>query len=275
MKQSRIVLIALLALGALAGCDSDPPTAPTPPTPQAPVPPATLTGLTVFAPESLVVAGSTLALRAHGRYSDGSSQPVQPQWLVSPAAVAEVTAAGVLNARAPGEARVTARLAEFEAQTTVRVTPNYAGTWRGSWQRLECFGPRCGEGDLSNPTVDLLISQAANGRELSAVLLFGPWNASRYAMSGRALSIGAEASLFVFWVERGPAGERLLEISTNSGSIVMSERQTINGRLSMRFTEGGQVTRLELTLDELALVSRAVRVPTITPRLGTTQVELK
>jgi hypothetical protein len=263
MKRASIALVVLLALGAAAGCDSDTPTTPTPPpATQAPVPPpATLTGLTVFAPESLLVAGSTLALRAHGRYSDGSSQPVQPQWLVSPSAVAEISAAGVLTARASGEARVTARLAEFEAQTTVRVTPNYAGTWRGSWQRLECFGPRCGEGDLSNRTVDLLISQAANGRELSAVMLFGPWDPSRYAMSGRALSIGSEASLFLFWLERGPAGERLLEISTNSGTIVMSDRQTINGRLSMRFTEGGQVTRLELTLDELALVSRAVRAP--------------
>lgn len=263
MKRSQTIILLLAALSTVGACNRDTPTAPTPPPQnQEPVPvPATLTGLVVSAPESQVVVGSSLAMRANGRYSDGTLIPVQPQWSVSPAAAADISPSGVLTARSPADVRVTARLAEFEAQVNVRVAPNYAGTWRGSWRRLECFGPRCGQGDFSNPVVDLLITQTGTGRVLSAVMLFGPWDGARYVLSGRGLSVGGDASLGLFWLERGPAGERLFEISTLSSAIAVSERQTLGGRMSMRFTEGRDVTRLEFNLVELALVSRAVRLP--------------
>lgn len=262
MRRSPAALLLLALLAAAAGCNRTTPTAPTPPPPQnqTPAPPAaTLTGIVIAAPERLVLTGASLALRASGRYSDGTLVPVEPQWSVSPAAAAEVSPSGLLTGLSPADVTVTARLAEFEARVTVRVAPNYAGTWRGTWRRLECFGPRCGQGDLANPVVDLLITQTATGRELSAVMLFGPWDATRYALSGQGLSLGADASLNVFWLERGPPGERLFEISTLSGTIAVSERQTLGGRMSMRFTEGSDVTRLEFNLVELGLVSRAVR----------------
>lgn len=262
MSRSSAVILLLVTLSAAAGCNRDVPTAPTPPPQnQNSAPPVTLTGLVVSAPESFVVAGSSVALRANGRYSDGSVLPVQPQWSVSPTDAADISPAGVLTARRPAEVRVTARLAEFDAQASVRVVPNYAGTWRGPWRRLECFGRRCEQGNLSNPIVDLLITQTGNGRELSAVMLFGPWDGTRYALSGRGLSIAADASLGLFWLERGQAAERLLEITTTSSAITVSERQTLNGRMSMQFTEGRDITRLEFTLEELGLVSRAVRIP--------------
>ena len=263
MRRSAAVIIVLVAtLSATGGCNRDLPTAPTPPPQtQAPAPAITLTGLVVSSPESALVAGSSLALRANGRYSDGSLIPVQPQWSVSPAAAAEISQEGVLTARRSADVRVTARLADFEAQADVRVMSNYAGTWRGPWRRLECFGRRCEQGNFANPITDLLITQTGNGRELSAVMLFGPWDGTRYALSGRGLSIAADATLGWFWLERGPSGERLLEITTTASTITVSERQTLNGRVSMRFTEGGDVTRLEFTLEELALVSRGVRIP--------------
>ncbi|MGE0863125.1 MAG: hypothetical protein AB7P34_04415 [Vicinamibacterales bacterium] len=62
-------------------------------------------------------------------------------------------------------------------------------------------------------------------------------------------------------MERGPAGERLLEISITSGDLTLSDRQTLSGRMSMQFTEGRDVTRLEFNLVDLALISRSVRLP--------------
>lgn len=263
MRSPAVIMIVLAALVAAGACDRDVPTAPTPP-PQnqnPPPAPATLTGLIVSSPQGFVVAGSSLAFRASGRYSDGSVQPVQPQWSVVPPAAADISPDGVLTGRSYGDVTVTARLSEFEARTGVRVVANYAGTWRGSWRRLECFGQRCGLGDFANPTVDLLIAQHGNGRELSAVMLFGPWDATRYALSGRGLSIGPAASLGLFWLERGPAGERLFEIGTSSSQITVSAVQTLNGRMSMRFNEGRDMTRLEFTLNDLVLVSRTVSIP--------------
>jgi len=95
---------------------------------------------------------------------------------------------------------------------------------------------------------------------LSAVMLFGPWDATRYALSGRGSSSGAAYSLGLFWLERGPAGERLFEISTRSSMITVTPSLTLSGRMTMMFTELGEQTRLELTLGDLVLVSRAVRI---------------
>ncbi|MGE0863126.1 MAG: hypothetical protein AB7P34_04420 [Vicinamibacterales bacterium] len=173
MTRWPVVLLVLTTLGVAGACERDHPAAPTPPQAQDPVPaPATMTGLVVSVPE-------TLALRANARYSDGLLPPVQPQWSVTPVGAAEVSPSGVLTTRVPGDVRITARLAEFEAQITVRVAPNYAGTWRGPWRRMECFGPRCGQGDFANPTIDLLVTQAAIGPGLTAVMLFGPWDGTR------------------------------------------------------------------------------------------------
>lgn len=262
MRQSPAVIIAVFVALTAAGCDRSTPTAPTPaPQNQNPTPPpATLTGIVVSSPQGFLVAGASLALRASGRYSDGSVQPVQPQWSVVPPAAADISPSGVLTGRSYGDVTVTARLSEFEARTGVRVVPNYAGSWRGPWRRLECFGRRCGQGDFSNPIVDLLITQHENGRDLSAVMLFGPWDATRYALSGRGSSVGPAASLGLFWLERGPAGERLFEISTRSSMITVTPSQTLSGRMTMMFTERGEQTRLELTLGNLVLVSRAVRI---------------
>jgi hypothetical protein len=169
----------------------------------------------------------------------------------------------LLVARSHGSATIAARYQGLETRSTIIVTPDYSGTWRGGWRRLECFGPRCREGDFANPTVDLLISQhdSLGSQTLEAVMSFGPWNETRYVLSGGGnVGIAGSPSLFFFWLERGPQGERLREISLPADNVTLDPSQTLSARASMRLREGEEMTRLEFVLENLRLISRAVRV---------------
>ena len=242
-----------------APASSTPPPA-TPPVP--PSPAATLVGLTLPQLPSTIVAGTTLQLQATARFSDGSIQMVQPAWLVAPAIV-EISPTGLMVARSQGSVTITARYQSFEARNTITVVADYSGTWRGAWRRLECFGPRCREGDFADPTVELLIAQHASlgSLMLSAVMSFGPWNETRYVLSGRGnVGIIGSPSLSFFWLERGPQGERLREISLTVNNITIDSAQTLSARASMMLREGEEMTRLEFALENLRLISRAVRV---------------
>jgi hypothetical protein len=240
------------------------PTSSTPPPSTPPVPPApaaTLTGLAIAQMPSMIVTGASIQLQATARYSDGSIQAVQPEWLAS-SAIVDISTTGLMLAKSQGSAAITARYQGLEARSGVIVVPDYTGTWRGGWRRLECFGPRCSEGDFASPTAELLLAQhdSLGSLMLSGVLSFGPWNETRYVLSGRGnVGIAGPPSLFLFWIERGPQGERLREVSLTVNNITLDPAQTLSARASMMLREGEEMTRLEFTLDNLRLVSRAVR----------------
>jgi hypothetical protein len=235
-----------------------PPSAP----PLLPSPAAAVIGLAITQLPSTMVVGTNLQLQAVARFSDGSVQTVQPEWL-SQGGIVEISPAGLLAARGQGSATIIARHQGFETRAGIFVVPDYSGTWRGGWRRLECFGPRCRDGDFAHPTVDLLISQhdSLGSQLLTSVMSFGPWNETRYVLSGRAnVGITGSPSLFFFWLERGPQGERLREISLQGNNVTIDAAETLSARASMMLREGEEMTRLEFMLEHLRLVSRAVRV---------------
>ena len=233
--------------------------------PTAPTPTPTLSGLAVSRLPSQIVVGSTVQVQATARFSDGTVQAVTPQWTVS--FQAEITPAGLLTAKNAGSATVFATYQGFTANSSFFVVPDYSGTWRGGWRRLECFGPRCSEGDRANPAVELLIGQHSGSvSTLSAVMSFGPWSESRYVLTGRGnLGIAPTTALYLFWLERGPNGERLRENQIELTSVGLDAAQTLSARGSMLLREGSETTRLEFTLDRLGLVSRNVAAGLFVP----------
>ena len=257
-----VFALALLSMWHVACGSSDDRTASAP---TAPTPPPTLSGLAVSRLPSQIVVGSTVQVQATARFSDGTVQAVTPQWTVS--SQVEITPAGLVTAKNPGSATVFATYQGFTANSSFFIVPDYSGTWRGGWRRLECFGPRCSEGDRANPTVELLIGQhSGSGASLSAVMSFGPWNESRYVLTGRGnLGIAPTTALFLFWLERGPNGERVRENQIELTSVGLDAAQTLSARGSMLLREGSETTRLEFTLDRLALVSRTVEAARFAP----------
>ena len=255
-----IVLMLMLAPGHLA-CGSS--TDGTPTSPSAPAsPPPALSGLALSQLPSQIVVGARVQLQATARFSDGSVQTVTPLWAVTPQA--EITPVGMLLAKSVGSATVSATYQGVSANSSVFIVPDYSGTWRGGWRRLECFGPRCSEGDRANAMVELLIAQHTGlSASLSAVMSFGPWDETRYVLTGRGnVGIAPTTALFLFWLERGASGERLRENQIELTSVAVDAAQTLSARGSMLLREGAETTRLEFTLDRLGLVSRTVSAAT-------------
>jgi hypothetical protein len=125
-----------LAFGAImlaaAACDH-PPTQPT-----TVVPDTKPTLLTITPSTSLLKVGTSETFSAFAVFPDGSGQSVVAQWSIDQSAVAMVQSTGVLTALGAGAATITARYRERSASQSLRVIPDYAGTWEGTIAVVEC-----------------------------------------------------------------------------------------------------------------------------------------
>ena len=125
-----------LAFGAImlaaAACDH-PPTQPT-----TVVPDTKPTLLTITPATSLLKVGGSETFSAFAVFPDGSGQSVAAQWSIDQSAVATVQSTGVLMAVGAGMATITATYRERSASRSLRVIPDYAGTWEGTVTVVEC-----------------------------------------------------------------------------------------------------------------------------------------
>jgi hypothetical protein len=113
-------LLAVVTLLALAACESSSPTAPTSGTLQ-----VTLTA-------SIVRMGDTATATAVQ-----AGAPVGATWSSSDGSVATVSATGVITARRAGRATITATTGTASGAATVRVVPDFAGSWAGPLFRAQ------------------------------------------------------------------------------------------------------------------------------------------
>lgn len=110
-KSHKLALIPLLLVAA---CGDDPGTGPAP-----------ITAIDVVAPSNVVVVGRSMAVEVEARAAGGGSVPAPTvSWSTSDAAVADVSAAGVVTGVGEGEAVITATVEEHEASLAVRVAPD-------------------------------------------------------------------------------------------------------------------------------------------------------
>ncbi len=143
MRYIAITIALALSLIGCGGSDGGGnPTAPTSPPAPSPTPtptptPVTLASLTVTGPGctaspglfegvcATTSVGGTIQLAARAAMSDGSTQDVTDRstWASNRAAIATVTAAGLVTFRAPGDADVTATYQGRVAGQTIHVDP--------------------------------------------------------------------------------------------------------------------------------------------------------
>jgi hypothetical protein len=106
------------------------------PAPSPVVPNATVTHVDIAAPSAFVLLGAGEQLTATATLSNGATQSASGTWLSDAPAVASVSAGGVLTGVSPGLANIT-----FEGsaeRVSVRVVPNYGGTWTGTAKLTTC-----------------------------------------------------------------------------------------------------------------------------------------
>lgn len=124
----RLVLVALVLVAACGG--SKTPTAPDP----------TVTTIAVTFSGSTALVGGTYALSATAALSDGTTQQITTTgtWGVSPASLASISSDGTLTALAAGTAIVTISHRGQQGSVSVRIVPDYAGNWLGSYTVDSC-----------------------------------------------------------------------------------------------------------------------------------------
>lgn len=169
----------MLALG-LGACSSTP-TAPTPPpaSPVSPLPPADrIVAMSVLGNQWIATNGGAVQMTARVftrlASSEGPGEFVDTTehvtWSVEPAGVVAVDRQGRVTPVANGTARVIATLRERSASNSVRVLPDYSGTWSGDYIITGCSGaadPRtCGrimfsvsDGSRTRHSFNLVLSQ--------------------------------------------------------------------------------------------------------------------
>jgi hypothetical protein len=104
--------------------------APTQPSPS-------VTGLAVLPAGDLVKVGGSVDLVLQATYSNGTTESMSATWTSSNDAVARVSN-GRVTAIGPGEAVIAAECPHGRATTSIRVVPDYQGSWGGEYRMLSC-----------------------------------------------------------------------------------------------------------------------------------------
>ncbi len=127
----RIALCLALLIG-VAGCGkkSSSPTTPT----QTP----TTSSVSITATTDMLKIGDAVAFTASATMSDGTTRTITPAWVSSSTAVVTVDAAGTVRGMGSGQATISITYDSRQATQTIRVVPDYGGTWRGDYALVSC-----------------------------------------------------------------------------------------------------------------------------------------
>jgi len=119
------------ALGLVACLSACAPTAPSP----------SLDSLSIFVEDQFMFVGASQTLMARAFFSDGSLATVTGgTWSSDTPSVATVGPTGLVQALAPGRVTFFLDYRGMQARTSLWVTPDYRGTWVGTYVVQTCAG---------------------------------------------------------------------------------------------------------------------------------------
>lgn len=157
------VAVAVFACLGLAACNK---------APQTPSP--TVTTLAVSPATDLIRIKATEKFSVTATYSSGTVEAVTPSWASDNSTVASVDAAGTVTGVSSGQANITASFQGKTASRTLRVVPDYTGTWAGTWTVTSCqvqgnfrsdwCGPLQGNSFPATLTIDAQSRDVVSGR---------------------------------------------------------------------------------------------------------------
>jgi hypothetical protein len=131
MLHRALLTVVVLGLAACGGGSSSPAT----PTP-APV--ATAVSLAISPSTDLIKIQGTESFTVTATMSDGSSKAVSGTWASDASAIATVDTAGKVTGVSAGQASIAVSYGGVSARRTIRVVPDYQGSWSGDYTVLTC-----------------------------------------------------------------------------------------------------------------------------------------
>jgi Bacterial Ig-like domain (group 2) len=134
----RRLVLALLTL-CVAGCgggggSSSSSSSPSSPTTTAP----TTVSVAISPSTDMLKIRGTETFTVTATMSDGTSRAVAGTWTSGAAPVATVDSSGKVTAVASGQATITVTYSGASATRTIRVVPDYQGSWTGDYTVLSC-----------------------------------------------------------------------------------------------------------------------------------------
>lgn len=145
-----VVLCPLMMLVACGGGGSNTPTAPAPP----PAPTTTSLGITLG---DIVLVDRTLTATATATLSNGQTQSVTSGWRSSASDIATVSDSGTVRGVANGTSVISVASGGQSASKTIRVAPDYDGSWSGFHTVMTCRDSGELAGACADPELQSLI----------------------------------------------------------------------------------------------------------------------
>src|SRR5262245_34880809 len=144
----RQLCAVLLCAVLLASCSRETPTGPTPPVtppPAANLPPAsTVISISLLGdmwiPTTAAPVQQTARLGTSNQPFEYTAATDGVTWSIEPAGVALIDQHGRVTPVAIGTATVTARYGDKTGTNSIRVLPDYSGTWSGQFRITGCTG---------------------------------------------------------------------------------------------------------------------------------------
>lgn len=128
MTRVSIIVGIAACVCAAAACDKSTPGTPSP----------TVSTLALSPGTDLVKIKASEKFSVTATYTSGASEGVSPTWTSDNQAVATVDAGGTVTGVAAGQATITASYQGKTATRAIRVVPDYAGRWAGTWAVTRC-----------------------------------------------------------------------------------------------------------------------------------------
>lgn len=132
----RRSLLPVISLAVLAACGGGGGGAPSSPGPVTPAP--TTVSVAISPATDLITIQGTATFSATATMSDGSTKSVSGTWVSDPAAVATVDGSGRVTGIGSGQATVSVTYDNVKASRTIRVVPDYQGSWAGEYAVTAC-----------------------------------------------------------------------------------------------------------------------------------------
>lgn len=229
MKRACAV-VALVALAAACG-DSNPQK-----------PSRAVTTLTVAPATDMIKLKATETYSVSATFTTGATEQVSAAWTSDNQAVVTVTQAGQATGAGPGQATLTATYEGKTATRPLRVVPDYAGRWAGTWTVSNCqvtgnLGPQwCGGVQGSHPaTLELVQTRDA---------ISGSWT----LQEGNGTVQGSVAPSGALSLT-GSSLQSGVTIEIGSWQTLSTDNQTMTGTFTLLWKISGQtVAQTTVTL---------------------------